>query len=90
LSARRWAHRAGAGGALVGGLVLAALPPGADTDPAPYGDGTGAPARHGTTGPRHCAECGAVLRVHTTGRPPRYCGPTCRQRAHRRRLAGRG
>lgn len=34
-----------------------------------------------------CAECGARLPVRPTGRPPRYCGPTCRQRAHRRRAA---
>ncbi|MEV4565444.1 helix-turn-helix domain-containing protein [Nonomuraea sp. NPDC049419] len=40
--------------------------------------------RHETTAPRHCAECGARLPVRPTGRPPRYCGPTCRQRAHRR------
>lgn len=33
----------------------------------------------------HCIECGAPLHVHTTGRPPSYCGPTCRQRARRRR-----
>ncbi|WP_405007991.1 TetR/AcrR family transcriptional regulator [Kitasatospora purpeofusca] len=34
-----------------------------------------------------CEECGAVLTVHPTGRPARYCGTTCRQRAHRRRPA---
>ncbi|GAA1131341.1 hypothetical protein GCM10009630_31510 [Kribbella jejuensis] len=33
-----------------------------------------------------CADCGAPLPLRTTGRPARYCGPTCRQRAHRRRL----
>jgi AcrR family transcriptional regulator len=37
---------------------------------------------------RHCEECGAPLRIRATGRPPRYCGPTCRQRARRRRIAG--
>lgn len=31
-----------------------------------------------------CAECGTPLNVRPTGRPARYCGPTCRQRAHRR------
>jgi AcrR family transcriptional regulator len=36
---------------------------------------------------RYCLECGASLRVQATGRPPRYCGPTCRQRARRRRIA---
>ncbi|WP_055588397.1 TetR/AcrR family transcriptional regulator [Streptacidiphilus griseoplanus] len=35
-----------------------------------------------------CAECGAALTVRATGRPMRYCGATCRQRARRRRLAG--
>ncbi|GAB3969869.1 hypothetical protein GCM10029978_042090 [Actinoallomurus acanthiterrae] len=44
------------------------------------------PPGHETTAPRYCVECGARLRVHATGRPPRYCGPTCRQRAHRRRV----
>jgi AcrR family transcriptional regulator len=32
-----------------------------------------------------CAVCGAAMRAAPTGRPARYCGPTCRQRAHRRR-----
>ncbi|NUR95518.1 MAG: TetR/AcrR family transcriptional regulator [Kribbellaceae bacterium] len=35
-----------------------------------------------------CADCGAPLPLQTTGRPARYCGATCRQRARRRRLAG--
>ncbi|WP_232734019.1 TetR/AcrR family transcriptional regulator [Kitasatospora sp. CB02891] len=34
-----------------------------------------------------CEECGAALSPRPTGRPVRYCGPTCRQRAHRRRPA---
>jgi len=33
-----------------------------------------------------CVECGTRLSVHLTGRPARYCGPTCRQRARRRRV----
>jgi hypothetical protein len=41
--------------------------------------------RHETK--RHCVECGVQLRVQPTGRPARYCGPTCRQRARRRRIA---
>jgi AcrR family transcriptional regulator len=36
---------------------------------------------------RHCEECGVPLRVQATGRPPRYCGPACRQRARRRRIS---
>jgi AcrR family transcriptional regulator len=34
-----------------------------------------------------CAVCGAELRAAPTGRPARYCGAACRQRAHRRRVA---
>lgn len=41
--------------------------------------------RHVTGRGRHCAECGVRLRDRTTGRPARYCGPTCRQRGYRRR-----
>ncbi|MEV8516360.1 helix-turn-helix domain-containing protein [Dactylosporangium sp. NPDC051484] len=46
--------------------------------------------RHETAGDivEHCVECGARLRVRTTGRPARYCGATCRQRARRRRVTG--
>ncbi|ATL32715.1 TetR/AcrR family transcriptional regulator [Streptomyces formicae] len=33
-----------------------------------------------------CEECGARLEARSTGRPARYCGATCRQRAHRRHL----
>ncbi|MFF2805914.1 TetR/AcrR family transcriptional regulator [Streptomyces sp. NPDC058000] len=32
-----------------------------------------------------CAVCGAVLAVARTGRPARYCGGACRQKAHRAR-----
>jgi AcrR family transcriptional regulator len=54
--------------------------------------GTLAPADGSVTEPefRHgvaCAVCGAALRAAPTGRPARYCGPACRQRAHRRRAA---
>lgn len=35
-----------------------------------------------------CEECGAGLKARPTGRPARYCGATCRQRAHRRRVPG--
>ncbi|MFE6748546.1 TetR/AcrR family transcriptional regulator [Kitasatospora purpeofusca] len=34
-----------------------------------------------------CEQCGAALTLRPTGRPPRYCGAACRQRAHRRRPA---
>lgn len=37
-----------------------------------------------------CEECGGALTAHPTGRPPRFCGATCRQRAHRRRAAHHG
>lgn len=45
------------------------------------------PRRHETRRGRHCAECGTRLRDRATGRPARYCGPTCRQRGHRRRTS---
>ncbi|MFC6882431.1 TetR/AcrR family transcriptional regulator [Actinomadura yumaensis] len=34
---------------------------------------------------RRCETCGTPLTPAPTGRPPRFCGPTCRQKAHRRR-----
>lgn len=43
------------------------------------------------TGPEHnetrCLVCGAALAAARTGRPARYCGGACRQRAHRARRA---
>ncbi|CAN3985081.1 TetR/AcrR family transcriptional regulator [Kitasatospora purpeofusca] len=44
--------------------------------------------RHGAA--PGCEACGAALVVHPTGRPARYCGAACRQRARRRRLAPPG
>ncbi|OLT19278.1 hypothetical protein BJF79_16990 [Actinomadura sp. CNU-125] len=32
-----------------------------------------------------CEVCGGPLKPARTGRPARYCGPACRQKAHRRR-----
>lgn len=37
------------------------------------------------TAPATCQHCGAPQPAATTGRPARYCGPTCRQAAHRAR-----
>ncbi|MFV2175430.1 TetR/AcrR family transcriptional regulator [Actinomadura sp. LOL_016] len=34
-----------------------------------------------------CEVCGGPLSTARTGRPARYCGPACRQKAHRRRTA---
>jgi AcrR family transcriptional regulator len=34
-----------------------------------------------------CEVCGTPLTTARTGRPPRFCGPACRQKAHRRRSA---
>lgn len=36
-----------------------------------------------------CEECGTPLNARPTGRPARYCGATCRQRAHRHRSGSR-
>ncbi|MEV5750894.1 helix-turn-helix domain-containing protein [Actinoallomurus sp. NPDC052308] len=41
-------------------------------------------SRPGATAPR-CAECGGTIAAARTGRPPRFCGAACRQKAHRRR-----
>ncbi|MFI0938533.1 TetR/AcrR family transcriptional regulator [Streptomyces sp. NPDC021020] len=43
-------------------------------------------ARGRDSAPR-CEECGNGLAPRPTGRPVRFCGAACRQRAHRRRLA---
>lgn len=82
-AALRSAHRDRARGTQLVRLLLDGLRPRDVTKDATFRDST--LPRHETTALKHCVECGARLRVHTTGRPPRYCGPTCRQRAHRRR-----
>ena len=35
-----------------------------------------------------CEECGTAIHTSRTGRPPRFCGGACRQKAHRRRATG--
>ncbi|MCO5996803.1 TetR/AcrR family transcriptional regulator [Actinoallomurus rhizosphaericola] len=85
-AALRSAHRDPVRGTLLVRLLLDGLRPGAVTKYDAFRDSSSLP-RHGTAAERHCVECGARLRVRATGRPPRYCGPACRQRAHRRRLA---
>jgi hypothetical protein len=44
-------------------------------------------AEHNETGHNasRCEVCGGPIRAARTGRPPRFCGPACRQKAHRRR-----
>lgn len=88
-AALRSAHRNRARGARLVRLLLEGLRPSTVTEAVAFRD---APSdrRHETAAHavEHCLECGARLRVRATGRPPRYCGPTCRQRARRRRVAG--
>ncbi|WP_225729784.1 MULTISPECIES: TetR/AcrR family transcriptional regulator [unclassified Nocardia] len=73
------------------GLVLDALrPPVAVTkvgERAKRHNEIGARNEMGST--RHCPICGTAMRPAGTGRPPRYCSPACRQKAHRRRAADR-
>ncbi|MEU4232526.1 TetR/AcrR family transcriptional regulator [Nonomuraea sp. NPDC026600] len=38
--------------------------------------------------PARCEECGTAIPTSRTGRPPRFCGGACRQKAHRRRATG--
>ncbi|OLF11918.1 TetR/AcrR family transcriptional regulator [Actinophytocola xanthii] len=69
-------------------LLLDGLRAPSVTEVAPFRD-VSRPVGHESAGRgrQHCRECGAALRVRGTGRPARYCGPTCRQRARRRRIA---
>jgi AcrR family transcriptional regulator len=87
-AALRSAHRDRARGIQLVRLLLAGLRNPAVTEPAAFRD-TSAARRHATAadGVGYCTECGARLHLRATGRPPSYCGPTCRQRARRRRIA---
>jgi len=82
------AHRDRARGLRLVRLQLTGLRAPAVTKAAEFRDAP-SPQRHETAarGASHCAECGTELLIRATGRPPRYCGPTCRQRARRRRIA---
>jgi AcrR family transcriptional regulator len=84
------AHRDRARGMRLVRLLLNGLRPPAVTKPTQFCD-TPSLHRHETAARnlRYCEECGAQLSIQPTGRPPRFCGQTCRQRARRRRMAGR-
>ena len=81
-SALRSSHRSRTRGVRLIRLLLEGLRTSPVTQPSGFRD-TADGRRHGTAD-EHCLECGTLLRLRATGRPPRYCGPTCRQRAHRR------
>ncbi|GAA4893054.1 TetR family transcriptional regulator [Stackebrandtia albiflava] len=76
------------------GVVLDSLrPPGPVTKPpADAEPGHETPPGHEWRHETRCEVCGNPLRRRGTGRPARYCGATCRQRAHRdrRRAAPEG
>ncbi|TGA90483.1 TetR/AcrR family transcriptional regulator [Streptomyces palmae] len=57
--------------------------------PRPASNGT-PPASRNETQPWICEACGNPLRIARTGRPPRFCGAACRQRAHRARARQAG
>lgn len=82
-AALRSAHRNRARGSTLVRLLLDGLRTPTVTETAAFRDSSS----HGRHETGHCVECGARLRIRPTGRPARYCGPTCRQRARRRRLA---
>lgn len=88
-AALRSAHANRARGTRLMQLLLAGLRAPAVTEAGQLRDASPR-RRHETTVDtvEHCMECGVRLYIRTTGRPPRYCGPTCRQRARRRRIAG--
>lgn len=50
-------------------------------------DETEAMERNETPAVHTCAECGGPIAPAGTGRPAKYCGAACRQKAHRRRKA---
>ncbi|WP_405719371.1 TetR/AcrR family transcriptional regulator [Streptomyces sp. NBC_01537] len=78
----RAAHRDRAGGTRMVNLALECLRnPASVTEGRRFRDAPG--TLHAAP---QCEECGARLDARATGRPARYCGATCRQRAHRRRL----
>lgn len=83
-AALRSAHRNRARGTRLVRLLLDGLRTPVVTESAVFRDAS-ARRRHETG--EHCVECGVRLRIRATGRPPLYCGPTCRQRARRRRIA---
>ncbi|QTD95873.1 TetR/AcrR family transcriptional regulator [Streptomyces cyanogenus] len=81
-AAIRAAHHDRNGGARMVRLALESL-----RAPSFVTQGRGFRDTPGTLHPApRCEECGARLEARSTGRPARYCGATCRQRAHRRRL----
>nr|WP_268255928.1 TetR/AcrR family transcriptional regulator [Streptomyces mashuensis] len=49
-----------------------------------------APVPEGRNETGRCAVCGDPVRSARTGRPARYCGGACRQKAHRERVRARG
>jgi AcrR family transcriptional regulator len=85
-AALRAAHRDRERGARLARLMLDGLRTPTVTKDLVFSD-TASLRGHETAAVRYCVECGVRLRVRPTGRPPRYCGPTCRQRARRRRIA---
>lgn len=78
----RAAHRDPVGGIRMAQLALECLrAPGDVTEPTGFRD------RFGGLGTTPCCEvCGVRIEARHSGRPARYCGATCRQRAHRRRV----
>lgn len=78
----RAAHRDRDGGSRMVRLALESLrSPVSVTEGQVFRDGHG-----GLRTASRCEECGTRLAARPTGRPARYCGATCRQRARRRRV----
>ncbi len=87
-------RRRGAGAVPGRGVTLLcdSLRPGPHVTKLPVAEKNARKARN----PRHtrnetgCAMCGTPVSTARTGRPARYCGGACRQKAHRERARGRG
>ncbi|QHC26528.1 TetR family transcriptional regulator [Streptomyces sp. GS7] len=54
------------------------------------GNGDRDKARNASRGTARCQVCGEAIAAARTGRPARYCGGACRQKAHRARGRARG
>ncbi|WP_344564728.1 helix-turn-helix domain-containing protein [Streptomyces axinellae] len=84
--------RAGAGAGIRAGVLTAVMCDGLRAEPASVtepGDETLGEAAGRRLGPQPCGMCGAPVPTARTGRPARFCGAACRQKAHRRRARGR-
>jgi AcrR family transcriptional regulator len=66
-------------------IAYDALHPAARPRRSPEGRNETSAATRNETAQARCEVCGGEIPAARTGRPARFCGPACRQKAHRRR-----